>query len=331
MRDTQYVPVFNPTFRIRQDEGQIMLSFDSGSEADQNRQSCFIRLPAAFSELHIDVTGFDAGEPVPEGMTDGIVVKGEIHAVVDGDRSFHLASPALLLPLQGEGTSRSLNPFARRADTPAPSSAAHIRAHVHQQVASAFDAAMGQYMMARGSGMATPAADDAPRETRMQKETGEQKSFLSRTLRLAGYGAAMIVIAMCAFVLTAALVQQPQTSPPLARADAPDISTPSASAPNSPLSAQEQQELRNMITQFIATRHGASSSGHAGLPEQGNSSGQKAGGVRQSDDMVDSDPVLAQVERIRQVTQPASAGNGAAGDTSCFVPPARRSSTGSRH
>lgn len=139
-----------------------MLSFDSGSEADQNRQSCFIRLPAAFSELHIDVTGFDAGEPVPEGMTDGIVVKGEIHAVVDGDRSFHLASPALLLPLQGEGTSRSLNPFARRADTPAPSSAAHIRAHVHQQVASAFDAAMGQYMMARGSGMATPAADDAP-------------------------------------------------------------------------------------------------------------------------------------------------------------------------
>ena len=334
MRDTQYVPVFNPTFRIRQDEGQIMLSFDSGSEADQIRQSCFIRLPAAFSELHIDVTGFDAGEPVPEGMTDGIVVKGEIHAVVDGDRSFHLASPALLLPLQGEGTSRSLNPFARRADTPAPSSAAHIRAHVHQQVASAFDAAMGQYMMARGSGMATPAADDAPRETRMRKETGEQKSFLSRTLRLAGYGAAMIVVAMCAFVLTAALVQQPQTSPQLAQADAPDVSTPNASDPNSPLSAQEQQELRNMITQFIATRHGASSSGQTSLPEQGrqgNLSGQKAGGVRQSDNMVDSDPVLAQVERIRQVTQPAPAGNGAAGDTSCFVPPARRSSTGSQH
>ena len=67
MRDTQYVPVFNPTFRIRQDEGQIMLSFDSGSEADQNRQSCFIRLPAAFSELHIDVTGFDAGRYCRQG------------------------------------------------------------------------------------------------------------------------------------------------------------------------------------------------------------------------------------------------------------------------
>ena len=143
MRDTRYIPVFNPTFRIRQDEGQIMLSFDSGPEADQNRQSCFIRLPAAFSELHIDVTGFDTSEPASEGTTGGMLVRGEIHAMVDGDRSFHLASPALLIPQQDGGTSRSLNPFARRAEASGPSGAAHIRAHVRQQVAGAFDAALG--------------------------------------------------------------------------------------------------------------------------------------------------------------------------------------------
>lgn len=350
MSNTRYLPVFNPTFRIRQDGDQILLSFDSGPEADQNRQSCFIRLPATFSELHIDVSGFESSEPDPEGRTDCVLVKGEIHAIVDGDRSCHLASPALLVSLQDGSASRSLNPFARRADTSAPPSAAHIRTHVRQQVSSAFDAAMGQYMMSRGTVMDTLPADDGHHENRGQKETGQQRSFLSRTLRLAGYGAATIVMAMCAFVLTAALVQPPQTSPQLAQADTPDASTPDvptpdASSPNAPLSAQEQQELRKMIAQFIANRQGAASSGQTSVTAPGdssgqnqtsmtgpgNSSGQKTGGVRQSDNMVDSDPVLAQVERIRQVTQPASAGNGPAGDTSCFVPPARRSSTGSQH
>ena len=350
MNNTRYLPVFNPTFRIRQDGDQILLSFDSGPEADQNRQSCFIRLPATFSELHIDVSGFESSEPDPGGRTDCVLVKGEIHAIVDGDRSCHLASPALLVSLQDGSASRSLNPFARRADTSAPPSAAHIRTHIRQQVSSAFDAAMGQYMMSRGTVMDTLPADDGRHENRGQKETGPQRSFLSRTLRLAGYGVVMIVMAMCAFVLTAALVQPPQTSPQLAQADTPDVSTPDvptpdASGPNTPLSAQEQQELRKMIAQFIANRQGGASSGQTGttgpgdssvqnqasMAGPGHSSGQKAGAAGQPDDMVDSDPVLAQVERIRQVTQPASAGNGPAGDTSCFVPPAHRSSTGSQH
>lgn len=165
--------MFEPKFRIFDDGNEhIVISFDGNSGIDANRTSQVFRFPNSYSQIFVEVEGFnDASQESDSGIR---TVEGKIQLKVTGenkDYSFDLAVPKLIVL-----------PEERRSKKAARHGLADmniIGSIVKQSVSEAFSLAFEDYYQAKLAQKAPMIANNGyiyPHlETNLDK--GDNKSF----------------------------------------------------------------------------------------------------------------------------------------------------------